>query len=236
MGLLALLAISAFAVVSLVVGLRLTLLSVRTGRVPERMLGISLFLAGGLGTIATIAADFAQDSRPLVFTIAMILVHSGITALGLFTWHVFRPTPFGATLVATCVALLFASLIADRVTGHYVDVGRSTISLATDYTGRLTLYGWACFESLRHWQLARRRVRIGLGDPLTANRFLLWGVAMLAALGIWCHGLWQEVAETRNTTEYFLVIALLGGACTLSLWLAFFPPQAYRMRFAASAP
>jgi len=230
-GLLALLAVSAFALVSFVVGLRLALLSLRTGRMPERLLGLSLLLAGGLGTTGTIATGFATDSKPIVLGVTMVLVHSGITVLGIFTWRVFRPTPLGATLVATCVALLLASLIADRVTGHYVDVGRSTLSLATDYTGRITLYAWACYESLRHWQLARRRSRIGLGDPLTANRFLLWGVAMLAALGIWIHGIWLEVAHKVNSTESYLVIAVLGSSCALSIWLAFFPPQFYRTRF-----
>jgi len=237
LGALALLAISAFALVSFTIGLRLALLSLRTGRVPERLLGISLFLAGGLGTTGTIVSAYAGEWKATLFTITMILIQSGIAALGIFTWRVFRPTPLGATLLVTCLALLFASLIADRVTGHYVDVGRSAISLATDYTGRIVLYGWACFESFRHWQLARRRARIGLGDRLTANRFLLWGIAMLAALGIWCHGIWLEITQrTDPTNEYFLVIALLGGTCALSLWLAFFPPHSYRLRFAASAP
>jgi hypothetical protein len=233
-GLLALLAICAFALVSFMVGARLTLLSLRTGRAPERLLGLSLLLAGGLGTAGTIATGFATEWKPVVLAITMVLVHSGITVLGIFTWRVFRPTPLGATLVATCVALLFASLIADRVTGHYVDVGRSTLSLATDYTGRITLYAWACFESLRHWQLARRRTRIGLGDPLTANRFLLWGIAMLAALGIWIHGIWLEIGKVTDTSESYLVIAVLGSACALSIWLAFFPPSFYRTRFAAA--
>src|SRR5262249_8118772 len=102
-GLLALLAISAFALVRFVIGTRLPLLALRTGRAPERLLGLSLLLAGGLGTAGTIASSFATESKPLVFTITMLLVQSGVAVLGIFTWRVFRPTPFGATLLATCI-------------------------------------------------------------------------------------------------------------------------------------
>jgi len=235
MELAALLGMSAFALASFVVGLRLILLSRRTGLLPEKMIGLSLFLAGGCGAILLVLSGFAGDARWLVATAAIAMVNLGVAALGVFTWRVFRPTLAGATLVAACVMLLLMSMIVDRAAGHYLGMGRSSFSIVSDYAGRLILYGWATAETLRQHLLARRRVRLGLTDPLVANRFLLWSLATTAAFGIWLHALWQELARRTDTTESYLVATVLGSACALAIWLAFFPPRAYRARFAASS-
>jgi hypothetical protein len=145
----------------------------------------------------------------------------------------------GATLVACCVTLLFLSMLVDRLAGHYLGAPRSAFSIATDHGGRLLLYGWATWEALRQYAHARRRVRHGLTEAIVANRFLLWGLATFAAIGIWLHALWREIARSNDQTEAYLVVTALGGACALSIWLAFFPPRAYRSRFTAeplSAP
>ena len=90
-------------------------------------------------------------------------------------------------------------------------------------------------KALRQATLARRRVRIGLTEPLVANRFLLWGVSTLAANGIWAYSLWRELVQESDTTEFYLVASVLGCICALAIWLAFFPPRAYRQRFATRA-
>lgn len=235
MALLALLGISAFGVVSFVVGLRLVLLSRRTGLLPERLIGVSLFFAGGLGTGLLVAAGFAGEAGWLVATASVLMINLGVAALGVFTWRVFRPTLFGATLVAACIALLFLSMIVDRFAGEYLGASRSDFSIASDHAGRLLLYGWATWESFRQYALARRRVRIGVTEPLVANRFLLWGIGTSSALGIWLHAFWSELARRPDQTESYLVITALGTACALAIWLAFFPPQAYRMLFSRAA-
>ena len=40
---------------------------------------------------------------------------------------------------------------------------------------------WGAVESLRYYALMRRRLRLGLADPLVTNRFLLWGLGIGAA-------------------------------------------------------
>ena len=79
----------------------------------------------------------------------------------------------------------------------------------------------------------RPRVCIGIGDPLVANRFLLWGSGTLATLLVTplCIGM-------QLFGHYELPASLLGVASTLVLvsaiaeWLAFRPPRSYRERFA----
>ncbi len=235
MALFALLGISLFAVASFVVGWRLLWLAHRTGMLPEKLIGGSLFLAGGVGTALLILAGVTGPARGVFSTAAMLAVDCGITVLGVFTWRVFRPGLVGATVVATCTAMLFLSFATDWVSGLYLGVGRSNFSMSADYFGRLVMYGWASYETLRQYALARRRVRLGLTEPLLANRFLLWGIATLAALGIWLHSLWSEVVQRNEQTEWYLVVTVLGCICALAIWLAFFPPRAYRRWFETSA-
>jgi hypothetical protein len=235
LALLALLGISLFAIASFVVGWRLLWLAHRTGLLPEKLIGGSLFLAGGIGTALLILSGFAGPARGALSTAAMLAIDCGITVVGVFTWRVFRPGLVGATVVATCTALLFLSFASDWVSGHYLGVQRSAFSITADYCGRFVLYGWASYESLRQYALARRRVRIGLLEPLVANRFLLWGISTLSATGIWGYSLWAEVTAHPDTTEFYLVATVMGGTCAASIWMAFFPPRAYRRWFAADA-
>ena len=234
MALLALLGISLFAIASFVVGWRLLWLAHRTGLMPEKLIGGSLFLAGGIGTALMILSGVAGPARGVFSTAAMLAIDCGITVLGVFTWRVFRPGLVGATVVATCTALLFLSFASDWVSGHYLGVRRSAFSMTADYVGRFVLYGWASYESLRQYSLARRRVRIGLLEPLVANRFLLWGISTLAATGIWAYSFWSEIVGYTDTTDFYLVASAMGGTCAASIWLAFFPPRAYTRRFAGS--
>ena len=235
LALIALLGISLFALASTVVGWRLLWLAHRTGLVPEKLIGGSLFLAGGLGTALLIASGVAGPARGIFSTAAMFAIDGGIALVGVFTWRVFRPGLVGATVVATCTALLFLSFASDFVSGHYLGVQRSVFSMTADYAGRFVMYGWATFESARQYALARRRVRIGLTEPVVANRYLLWALATLTASGIWSYSLWAEIAKETDVTKFYLVAALLGGSCAAAIWLAFFPPPAYRRWFAAGA-
>ena len=98
---------------------------------------------------------------------------------------------------------------------------------------------WSAGEALREWGLASKRARIGLADPLVANRMLLWGVFTGASfLTTVLHG--AMAASGRDPAESGAVIALTGVlalASTVSLWLAFLPPQAWirRVRRASAA-
>jgi hypothetical protein len=78
-------------------------------------------------------------------------------------------------------------------------------------------------------------VRIGLADPLVANRFLLWGIGTLATLLV---SLLYIGAQFLG--HYEMPASLIGISSTLVLasaiaeWLAFFPPRSYRERFVSA--
>ncbi|MBW2493398.1 MAG: hypothetical protein JRE43_01505 [Deltaproteobacteria bacterium] len=90
---------------------------------------------------------------------------------------------------------------------------------------------WACFESTAEHVRARRRVRIGLCEPIVCNRLLLW--ASFAALQL-C-GLVVTVgqyAEFERTGVFTAGWDYLYSATSVSslvmMWVAFFPPAFYR--------
>jgi len=235
LALFALLGNSLLTLVSFVVGWRLLWLAHRTGLLPEKLIGGALFLAGGIGTALMILSGFSGPARGVFATAAMFAINCGITVVGVFTWRVFRPGLVGATVVATCTALLFLSFASDWVSGHFLGVRRPGFSMTADYIGRFGIYVWASFETLRQSLLAHRRVRIGLTEPIVANRFLLWGISTVMATCIWGYSLWSELAQNSDTSEFYFVTSVLGSSCALAIWLAFLPPQRYRRRFATSA-
>jgi hypothetical protein len=96
---------------------------------------------------------------------------------------------------------------------------------------RIAAYAWAVAEAARAWLAARRRCAIGLTDPLTANRMLLWAIGLGAVLAIWLHE--AATLALGGGPGSYLVIAVLGFVCAGALWLAFFPPAFYQRRFAA---
>jgi hypothetical protein len=102
--------------------------------------------------------------------------------------------------------------------------------------GLLAAYGWASFEPLRFRRLMLRRVKLGMGDPLVANRLLLWGIgtgAIAAVAAI--HLVAQLFGRFELPHSWVGVVSLLVLTTAVCEWLAFFPPRAWRERFGAPA-
>jgi hypothetical protein len=88
----------------------------------------------------------------------------------------------------------------------------------------------------------RRRVALGLADPLVANRFVLWsvwtgalGFAALLLLAVRSRAFWLQLhgVDPRVVMPAAIPItAALAGIAVVcagvAVWLAFFPPASYR--------
>ena len=79
--------------------------------------------------------------------------------------------------------------------------------------------------------MLKRRVAIGLADPLIAHRFWLWGVStagVVASIGV---GIYAPYALRINVLAWPLGLFALGALglfSALTIWCAFFPPAFYR--------
>jgi len=225
-----------FFLVSLAVGLRLLALATRTHRSPELLIGIGILGIGptGLGCMLGAAALYQlSPSASRVFTAAaLVAVASGSIASCLFNRMVFRAESAGARAWVHAMTALFGVAFGVEIaTTRFADplhpgAGASLVSLLCT----LNLL-WGAAESIRYWRLMRRRLRLGLADPLVTNRFLLWGlgigaagVGSLISLGV------QQVVGLSMAELPVLTFSnsLFGLASALLMWVAFLPPAAWR--------
>jgi hypothetical protein len=237
----------AFFVVALVVGIRLVGLAARTRQLPELLMGVGVLGIGPVGFGGVIAAMIVAERSPgaarLVGAAATIAIATGIAAKYLFNWRIYRPT--SRIAMAACLAGIAGAVAAVALEGAATGFApRAWQGNGWHLMRSLVQVGcllWGASEALVYWGKMRRRVRLGLADPLLTNRFLLWGIgAGAAGLGS-AIGAAAQFATGRPPLEQTWVTmssSLHGLVSASALWLAFVPPLAYRrwIRGGASPP
>lgn len=225
----------AFFVVALVVGLRLLLLWLRTGQLPELLIGIGVLGIGPVGSGTFVLAqelrDTAPDLHPWLVGVGSAAVMVGVFCKLVFNWRVYHPEsvwiPPAVYAAGTVLAVLWVTdLFEDFV--HYVFVDWRFVLRSGLQIGALL---WGSGEALRYWTLMRRRVRIGLSDPVVANRFLLWGLGAGAAGVGSAIGVAAQIATGGVRAQIPWVLASSSGhglVAAVCMWLAFVPLAAYR--------
>jgi hypothetical protein len=227
----------AFFVVALVVGLRLVALAARTRQLPELLMGVGVLGIGPVGFGGIVAAMALVERAPAasgaLAAAATAAVAAGVAAKYVFNWRIYRPTSRAAA--AACAAgiagLLAALALEARATGFsplaWQGSGWHLLRSALQVGCLL----WGASEALVYWGKMRRRVRLGIADPLLANRFLLWGVgAGAAGVGSAIGAVAQLATGSAPLEQTWVTMSssLHGLVSACALWLAFVPPRAYR--------
>lgn len=236
-------AFPAFVLTSFLLGARLLAMASQTRELPELAIGLNFVVAGGIGYTLLI---LAESLRVLPPGWAGIGSFAGVTAISLgslliaeFSRRVFRPdselakVALGAITVALLLGIVGSWVlhVAGETRGLGVWLGRWVPNL-----GIFVAYGWASCEPLRFAVLMRRRARIGFGDPLIANRMLLWSIGTGAIAGVaLLHLVAQLFGRYELPAELVGVVSSLVLVTALTEWLAFFPPRAYVRRFEAKS-
>lgn len=208
------------------------------------LLGVNLLFAMGFGYLLCSAgmATAMLSAEPSPRLVAGLLgCGYAATILGLcaalaFQWRVFWPGErwplwlmglFCAAMVVGWAGYAQSGVLA---TGRYE--GAFVWLL---YAGMLATNLWVGIEPLVYHAKLRKRVRLGLAEPLVADRFLLWGLGSLARAAMLLLGPLAELALSRLGAEarlsfssLTLVLAsLLGLATSVAYWLTFNPTAAY---------
>lgn len=240
------LATLAFIVVGAIVGIRLLWLGQRTKALPERSVGLALLLIGGIGYPLAVASGTPGLVDPAVgvrmMTVGTFVINVGFIGVVVFTWSVFRrdagwarallgvlATGYGVHAIATAIAASGMTHPSELMRDHV------TLTLAGQVLNTIA-FGWTAFEAYRYWFMLRKRTAIGLGDPVTTNRFLLWAMAATASLLTNAISWWV----LANGIDFFAsagvqaAIGLLSVAACTSQYLAFLPPKAYLARLQAA--
>ena len=170
----------------------------------------------------------------LAFAVGLGFVCAGAALLDAFTWRVFRPASFAGLLVVLVASgalgavwhgLLAASVgeTMDQVFARTRPWGMGVVALMAG------AFLWTAAESLLHRVALRRRARLGLADPVVANRMDLWLVAALAVVAL-CGSVLASMAAgvPPLRSPLFGAGLALAGSFVCACWsLAFFPPPAY---------
>lgn len=235
-----------FAAVLTWLGIRL----VRSGlRARGAELWLGLFFVGIGATIPpryALASGVAVAVDPAVLDVAcQALMHAAVCCLAAFVWRTFRPASAVARRVFQASVPFFGAILVLFVTtGAHVQQGNPFHVVTTSSIG--AVIGWAFVESARYYAMLRRRVALGIGDPVVGNRFLLWvlwtggffglglvvnsvRVINLASNGWVAQSTGMAVSAEAGWAMVVIrtTVALVSPVIAAALWLGFFPPQRY---------
>lgn len=228
-------------VVTVTVGARLLLVARRTRMLPELLFAVA-FLGSGLGqAFGQLGMRLIWNDAGEVTTAMNTLCFGGVVignlALWLATWRIYRAGDKLAMafcgLGSVVAVLAFGMRILD---GDFVTASPDTRGFALHMGTRAALLAWTSFESFRYYGLLRRRLALGLAEPMVTNQILLWGIsaaatlfsALLISTSVFVLG--RHPLEVPAVVVMLLVAVSVIASC---MWCAFFPPGWLRRRVEA---
>ena len=223
-------------------GARLLWVARRTREIPEFSIGASS-LGVSLGAIGLVAAQRTSgaEGEPqfAAYLLGMTLVGAGSAALAVGVWRIFQPKSAvarGAAVMAAAVQ--GTSLLICVVNGAAPLPGDPAVGQLLGLFGRVAVYAWGAVECLRYHGMLRRRLRLGLADPMIAHQILLWGVSatsMTATLLVLAYSNLVLGQQGLVSASVLAVTIPLGLTSSLGIWFAFFPPGFYQRLVEARA-
>jgi hypothetical protein len=223
------------------IGSRLVWVGARHGRRPELLLGSGTLLVATIALPLSIASGFGGPAGGVEVPLwagSEFVTQIGIVCLYAFTQQVFRPGVAWARALIALVAIVLPVCLA-LATMNLASAGRDVLSVVATgqwllfcQFGYMGAFVWAALEGLAHWRSARKRMAIGLVDPVVANRFLLFAIYGLCCTVIGFANVTAIVLERNIATSLVVVIpsAIFSVASSAAMFLAIFPPGWYVAR------
>jgi len=234
--------VALFMLTSAVVGIRLLWLYRQTRKLPELLMAIALlcsgFLAFAVGTAGKVLVEGAPSLRSSLTLLGLSIEYVGDAAMALFAWRVFHADKRWARGMIGLLALFGAVGFAGEVlSGEYLRYADSAPIqgpwIPLGLAARSLAPTWLAVECLRFHAQLRRRVRIGLADPLVMHRVGLWGTAMASSAVAYVVPIVHRLVYGTGLREHVWAISIVSALAMVAavcLGIAFFPPRAYRRR------
>ena len=222
----------------LVVGGRLIMLAHRTKQLPELLLGGALLLGGVLGGPLEAAAVSLRAETGHAIA-GKLLLAGKIAGLGALICHatfirrVFRPRERWAwLLVAVVIACPVAAIFGYSAHGAFANSEIPWNWFWIDLAARVTGSTWLAVEGAIYYGMMKRRLRLGLAEPLVTNRFLLWtmagGLSIVMFLTAVPPMFLDPVADAGLLTLDLFVFSIAGVGVSALYFLTFLPPEPCR--------
>ncbi len=218
----------------------------------ELWLGLS-FMCSGSAIVPRFALAQGVSGLPVdpigLNLVAQALLHLGIVGLAAFVWKTFQPGARWAASLFAAIALVYAvNLVLFRLTGAHASQSHPFHLVLSSCLA--LVFAWSFIESVRYARAMRKRLELGLADPVVANRFVLFSIwtGCMTLLPVVLTGVRAislattspEVAAAggdglavRADAQWALqviriAVTVLGLPMAAAIWLAFFPPRRYR--------
>lgn len=213
-------------------GIRLLLAGLRTRTAPELAYGSALVLMA-VGVVMRlvifgILGGGPEYHAPMIGAGVTRLITLMALACGIHV--IFRPGVAWSKAVVTGFGLLGLCGLAVVIAypGGIPEAG-SLYSFGDFTAGGVALWGAA--ESFSYWGKLRKRLALGLIDPVTTAQFRLWGISFTFAV---CASFIVGIASVvRNApiTDFppaLVAVQLCLVGTTGLTWLAFYPPRRFQ--------
>jgi hypothetical protein len=216
------------------VGIDLIRRARETRGLPELVLGLA-FVFNGLSYLFT-------DS-PIIFGNEAILnefsyigrIFAALCALTIaaFTWRVFRAEAAWAKWAFWADgALLLLGLTVSALEGDWEGTYPLTFTgFWFEWLAGMGPFIWLAVESLRAYSRSRRKMRVGLGDPIVSNRFLLIGLYGTLAASTYPIYLWMYIEYELHggwSDPLSVFLGIVEVISLAALWISFAAPAFYR--------
>ena len=228
-------------VVMSLLSLRLFRLATRTRRLPEVLVGVYFLLVPVAISLSIRVDRFEAAYAAAVRATANALFTIGGIALLLFAWCVFRRDARWAKALAFGGSGVLAAVWAAGFPLGSYHAGTSLFLLLPVYLS----YSWVFSESILYHRMLRRRQRLGLVDPVLANRFLLFAIWTGSVVAITVLGVAGSFAQLLSGTfrdggglgdpVILGITRLLAVPIAVSIWLTFVAPARYHAWLRANA-
>lgn len=223
------------------VGVRMLLLARRTHGSPELLMGAGMVLVGAVGFPGGLLSGFGRGSVESlslpIWVGATLVTQIGILLIYAFTQQVFRPgVAWARAVVAAGAAFMLAGGIGAGAALAAAEPGASSQEVARDWlfvsiVGYASCFLWSAVEGLAHFRMARRRMALGLADPVVANRFLLWGIFGLFASAVnVSSAIGNGLGFAPDAPAVLVPMGVFGFGASAAMYLAFVPPGWYLLR------
>jgi hypothetical protein len=231
-----------FVVSCSAVGVRLLWLAKTGGGRPALLCGngfcLIAMLGFPLGVISGMGVARVGDVLLPLAAVGLAANVLGISCFYVFTVSVFRPNALWAhTLAGAAIACMAMACVANIGGLMVAQSHLSSFEVTWGWTGVfnamcMLCFAWMGLEGMTEWWKSRRRLALGLSDPVVSNRLLMWGLFGLSTTLLCVVLLLVLLSRQPTATSAVAQVAQAGFGLLSSAaaMLAFFPPPAYLVR------